>query len=88
MLDRVTVLAEMLRAASERTQVVVSTQSVTLVNQLDPEDVVVVDRVTGEQGRGESVFRRFTSDEIASWLDDYALGELWEKNVLGGRPSS
>ncbi len=77
----ITILAELLSAAAERTQVVVSTQSVTLVNQLSPEDLIVVDRV-----EGESTFRRLASDEIESWLDDYALGELWEKNVLGGRP--
>ncbi len=77
----ITMLAELLGSASERTQVVVSTQSVTLVNQLSPEDVIVVDRP-----EGESTFRRLSSDEIASWLSDYSLGELWEKNVLGGRP--
>jgi predicted ATPase len=79
----ITVLADLLRSAATRTQVVVSTQSVTLVNQLSPEDVLVVDRVDGA-----SVFRRLTEEEIATWLDDYALGELWEKNVLGGRPGA
>ena len=79
----ITVLADLLRSAATRTQVVVSTQSVTLVNQLSPEDVLVVDRV-----EGASVFRRLTEAEIATWLDDYALGELWEKNVLGGRPGA
>ncbi|HEX9732321.1 MAG TPA: AAA family ATPase [Thermoanaerobaculia bacterium] len=77
----ISVLADLLRSASERTQIIVSTQSVTLVNQLSPEDVIVVDRV-----KGESIFRRPSSEEISSWLDDYALGDLWEKNVLGGRP--
>lgn len=79
----ITVLAEMFRSAAGRTQLLVSTQSVTLVNQLDPEDVIVVDR----EGP-ESVFRRLGEEAITSWLDDYALGELWEKNVLGGRPSA
>lgn len=79
----ITVLAELFRSAAERTQLLVSTQSVTLVNQLEPEDVIVVDR----EGR-ESLFRRLGEEEIAAWLDDYALGELWEKNVLGGRPSA
>ncbi len=77
----ITMLAELLGAASERTQVLVSTQSVTLVNQLSPEDVIVVDRP-----EGESTFRRLSSEDIASWLKGYSLGELWEKNVLGGRP--
>jgi predicted ATPase len=79
----IAVLADLLRAAAEKTQVIVSTQSVTLVNQLSPEDVVVVDR----EG-GESVFRRPSSADLESWLDGYSLGELWEKNVLGGRPQS
>jgi predicted ATPase len=74
-------LAELLSQAAERTQVVVATQSVTLVNQLSPEDVLVVDR-----DGGESIFRRPSPEEVDSWLDDYALGELWEKNLLGGRP--
>lgn len=77
----ITLLAELLGAASQRTQILVSTQSVTLVNQLSLEDVIVVDRV-----ERESRFRRPEEAEIASWLDDYGLGELWEKNVLGGRP--
>ncbi|MFL6292976.1 MAG: AAA family ATPase, partial [Thermoanaerobaculia bacterium] len=79
----ITVLADLLRSAATRTQVIVSTQSVTLVNQFGPEDILVVDREDGA-----SVFRRLTSDQIESWLDDYALGELWEKNVLGGRPGA
>lgn len=76
------VLANMLQSAAERTQVVVSTQSVTLVNQFNPEDIVVVDR----EG-GQSVFRRLPDQEIDAWLEDYGLGDLWEKNVLGGRPT-
>lgn len=79
----ITVLADLLRSAATRTQVIVSTQSVTLINQFGPEDILVVDREDDA-----SVFRRLTSDRIESWLDDYALGELWEKNVLGGRPGA
>jgi predicted ATPase len=77
----ITLLASLLRAASKRTQVIVSTQSVTLVNQFGPEDVVVVDR--NEVG---STFRPLSDADADSWLDDYSLGEMWEKNVLGGRP--
>ena len=77
----VTQLAALFKSAATRTQVLVATQSVTLMNQFDPEDVVVVDRKDGQ-----STFRRIGADEIASWTDSYALGELWEKNVIGGRP--
>ncbi len=79
----ITLLAELLQRAAHHTQVIVSTQSVTLVDELEPTDLVVVDR---ETSTGASVFRRPTPDEARGWLDDYSLGELWQKNVLGGRP--
>ncbi|MFP2895675.1 AAA family ATPase [Corallococcus sp. 4LFB] len=74
-------LAGMVRSASQKSQIILSTQSVTLVNQFTPEDLVIVDR----QDRA-STFHRPTAEETASWLESYSLGELWEKNVLGGRP--
>lgn len=78
----ITVLANLLKSTAEETQIIVSTQSVTLVNQLDFEDIIVVDR-EGQQ----SVFRHLTDDDMGNWLDDYGLGDLWEKNVIGGRPA-
>jgi predicted ATPase len=74
-------LVAMVKSAAIKTQVILSTQSVTLVNQCTPEDVIVVDR----EGQASS-FRRIAPDELKDWLDGYALGELWEKNVFGGRP--
>ena len=53
-----------------------------MVNQFKPEDIIVVDR----RDRA-SEFRRLTSEELREWAEDYSLGELWEKNVLGGRPA-
>ena len=73
----VVLLAEMVRSAALHTQVILATQSVTLVNQFDPEDILVVERVYGE-----TLFGRTTEEELASWLKDYTLGELWEKNLL------
>ncbi len=78
----ITLLASMLREAASRATVIVSTQSVSLVNQFDPEDVIVVDREDEA-----SVFRRLSQDDLAHWLQDYGLGDLWEKNVIGGRPT-
>jgi predicted ATPase len=77
----ITMLANMLSSASERTQVIVASQSVTLVNQLTPEDVWTVDREDGQ-----SVFRQLNSADRSEWLENYSLGELWEKNLLGARP--
>lgn len=77
----VTLLADLLASAATRTQVIVATQSVTLVNQFEPNQVWTVDR-TDKQ----SLFRHLGREDMSAWLDDYALGELWEKNVLGARP--
>ncbi len=77
----ITLLSELLSSAATRTQVIVATQSVTLINQFDQDVVWTVDRQDNQ-----SVFRHLKSADMKSWLDGYALGELWEKNVLGARP--
>ncbi len=77
----ITVLASLFRSVTAKTQLVVSTQSVPLVNQLQLEDILVVDRIDGQ-----STFRHLQTNEMEDWLDDYGLGDLWEKNLLGGRP--
>jgi predicted ATPase len=77
------ILAGLIRAASKTVQVILATQSVSLIDRFAPEDVVVVDR----PGR-ESRFRRLDGGELDGWLNEYTLSELWEKNVIGGRPAS
>jgi len=78
----VTTLASLIRSMSTSKQVIISTQSVELLNEFDCEDVVVVDRVNSK-----SKFSRLQPERLSSWLEEYSLGELWKKNVLGGRPS-
>ncbi len=75
-------LAGVLRSASSRGQVVVATQSVTLMNQFELADLVVVERRDGA-----SVFSRPDAELLQDWLAEYSLGELWEKNLIGGRPA-
>lgn len=77
----VTLLGALLRSASKRMQVIVSTQSVPLVNEFTINDLIIVER---EQGA--TVFKRYQEQEFKAWLEDYSVGELWEKNILGGRP--
>lgn len=77
----IAVLVDVFKQVSEKRQLIVSTQSVELVNELTPDDIVVVD-----QEDSASTFRRFTQDELSGWLEQYAMGELWKRNVLGGRP--
>lgn len=84
-----TLLANLFQQAAERyprrasPQLVVSTQSAPLLNHFAPEDVIVVERA-----EGQSTFRRLESAHLSEWLAEYTLGELWQKNVLGGRPQS
>ena len=79
----ITLLAEMVKELPEEKQIILSTQSVELLNEFDVEDVIVVDR--GDNG---SEFRRLKEEELEAWLEeDYALGDLWKKNILGGRLS-
>ncbi len=74
-------LVEMLRSVATKSQVIISTQSVSMVSQFFPEEVIVVDRE-----KDESVFKRLNSKELEYWLEDYSLGEIWEMNLVGGRP--
>ncbi len=76
------VLASLMRSAAERTQLIVATQSVTLVNHFTLEDILVV-----ENRKRATTIERLDSEQLSDWLEDYALGELWEKNVFGGRPT-
>jgi AAA domain, putative AbiEii toxin, Type IV TA system len=84
-----TLLANLFQEAAQQhgtyvsRQVIVSTQSALLLNEFAPEDVIVVERT-----RGESAFRRLESAQLSGWLEEYTLGELWQKNVLGGRPQN
>ncbi len=75
----ISLLGDMLQQVSDYKQVLVSTQSSGLVNEMNPEDVVVVERV-----KGESIFKRRDPELLSEWHETYTLGELWEMNVLGG----
>jgi predicted ATPase len=74
-------LAALIRQASVTTQVIVSTQSSLLLDHFEPEDVLVANRVDGG-----TQLTRLESSHLTKWLEDYSLGQLWEKNEFGGRP--
>ena len=78
----ITLLASLLKQASVESKVIVATQSPILLDHFDPEDVLVAERVDGATG-----LRRLDDKTLKVWLEDYSLGQLWEKNELGGRPS-
>ncbi|MDE0462967.1 MAG: AAA family ATPase [Caldilineaceae bacterium] len=78
----INIIGGLIRAVSEKTQVIVATQSPALVDCFEPRDIVVVER----DGR-ESTFQRLEDTAaLQEWLKAYSLSELWEKNVIGGRP--
>ena len=79
----VAVLASLFKQASEKTQIVFATQSSLLLDHFSPEDVLVANRVDGA-----SEFTRPDGERLKKWLEDYSLGQLWEKNEIGGRPAS
>lgn len=78
----ISVLAGLMKAASQSHQLIVSTQSVELVDQFDAEDLIVVDKAGPA-----STLKRLDAAALQTWLGDYSLGELWKKNLLGGRPA-
>lgn len=78
----ITLLASLIRGASTKTQVIVSTQSPLLLDHFEPDEVLVADRV-----EGSTQIKRLRGGYLDDWLKEYSLGQLWEKNELGGRPS-
>ena len=78
----VALIGGMIKALAEKKQVIVATQSPLLVDTFDLNEIVVV-----ELRGGQTQFKRLDPDAYRVWLDDnFTTGELWQKNLLGGRP--
>ena len=79
--DLLPTLSDLMQEASERTQLIVTTHSDVLVDALTdrPESVVVC-----EKHDGQTEMRRLDKDDLAKWLKDYRLGDLWTSGELGG----
>lgn len=75
------ILGGLLQKASNFSQLIVSTQSADLVSCFEPEDIIVVSNQDGA-----SSFSRLDEGALQEWLNEYSLGEIWEKNIIGGRP--
>ena len=76
----ITLLGSLIRSASHKMQIIAATQSVPFLNEFSIDDLIVVERADGV-----SVFNRLDESQFNMWLEEYTVGELWEKNVLGGR---
>jgi predicted ATPase len=80
------ILSELIK--SSKKQVIIATQSNNLISQFDPEDLIIADRKNDE-----TIFRRLPDkdeglrkEDLDRWLEEYTLGELWEKDIFGGMP--
>lgn len=74
-------LCDMLKKVSAKSQIILSTQSTNVVDNFDADDIIVADMVNNA-----SSFHRLDEDALKNWLESYSLGEIWEKNLIGGQP--
>ena len=74
-------LSAMIKRASTKTQIIIATQSINLISNFSIDDLIVVGR-----DNNQSTFHRLNKEDFSQWLDEYSVGELWEKNIIGGRP--
>lgn len=74
-------LAALVRKASEKAQIIIATQSVNLIDNFKPDDIIVANKENNA-----SVFKRLNPKELEAWLEDYSLGEIVEQNIIDGLP--
>lgn len=79
----ISILSGMVKTASQHSQILLATQSTRLIDEFDTNDIVIVER--NEEKRC-SIYRKLDENKLADWLERYSMSELWEKNVIGGRP--
>ncbi len=79
--EAIEIFADLVKNRMQKSQVIIATQSPTLVDMFQPEDIVTVS--DGEEG---SEFKRLESKDLDVWLEDYSLGQLWLKNVVKASP--
>lgn len=72
-------LASLIKSVATERQVIIATQSVDLLNQFSPEEVIVMD-----SDGAQSTAHRLDPKALEDWLKEYSLGDLWWKNVFGG----
>ncbi|RNL83703.1 chromosome segregation protein SMC [Sinomicrobium pectinilyticum] len=74
-------VAGLIKAASTHCQVFIATQSISMVNNFELDDIVVIER----KGRA-SEYTRPDAKALEVYLDEFSTGQIWEKNIIGGRP--
>lgn len=80
------IIASLVREVSSKRQVIIATQSPGFLAHFSPEEVIVVERREDNRGFGESTCKRLSKEDLSAWLEEFNLGELYERNVTGGWP--
>lgn len=79
----ISILTGMVRTASQHSQILLATQSTRLIDEFETDDIVIVERSDNEKC---STYKKLDERKLSEWLERYSMSELWEKNVIGGRP--
>ena len=74
-------LAGMIKIAAQNCQIILSTQSAYLLNFFEVKDIIVVN-----SKNDTTVFEHLDEKKLGIWLNDYTMAEIWDKNLIGGRP--
>ena len=77
----ITLVGDMIRAMAESRQIILATQSPLLVDAFELDEVFVL-----EMRDGRTELTNPDSVQLQTWLDEFSVGEMWQKNLLGGRP--
>ncbi|HDZ4996481.1 TPA: AAA family ATPase [Campylobacter jejuni] len=75
------VLSEIIKRVAQKKQLIISSQSIELINHFKAQDIIVVDKEDDQ-----SIFTRMDNEKLQTWLEEYTLGEIWASNLIGGRP--
>ena len=79
----ITQLAEMIKDASIHAQVIIATQSKDLVDHFDIDNISVVEM---DEKTQSTTVNHLNEEDYKLWLEHYTVSELWDKNIIGGRP--
>ena len=79
----ITQLAEMIKDASIHAQVIIATQSKDIVDHFDIENISVVEM---DEKTQSTTVNQLNEEDYKLWLEHYTVSELWDKNIIGGRP--
>lgn len=77
----INILADLIRIAGKKSQIILSTQSAQLISEFTPDDIIIV-----ENENGATTLTRPNQKTLENWLTDYTLGDIWQSNIIGGNP--